>query len=192
MGSELGSTLAPEKAVSSGQSIAVPSRYIRLGPFQVDQHRQEVTKNGVPLKLKGKVYQALLAFIEKRGEVITREEIRARLWPDGTQVNYDGDVNVMVNRLRQALGDSYQPLYIETIPRKGYYLVLSAEFADSPLPPAATNDAGLSRRVNGAKPGAAPVKSRLWFTFGVVALIFTGMLLGGIVTKLWILHVGGN
>lgn len=191
MGSELGSTLAPEKAVSSGQSIAVPSRYIRLGPFQVDQHRQEVTKNGVPLKLKGKVYQALLAFIEKRGEVITREEIRARLWPDCTQVEYDENVNVTVNKLRQALGDSYQPRYIETIPRKGYYLVPSAEFADSP-PPAATNDGGLSRRVNGAKTGAAPLKSRLWITFGVVALILTGMLLGGIVTKLWILHVGGN
>ena len=189
MGSELSSTLEPETAAASGQPIPVTSRYIRLGPFQVDQHRQEVTKNGARLRLQGKVYQVLLALIEKQGEVVTREEIRARLWPADTHVNYDANVNTTVNKLRQALGDSSdQPLYIETIPRKGYCLVISAEFADSPLPPGDARHAGLSDRSSGTN-AAAPAKSEIWITFGVVALILTGMLLGAVVTKLWILHV---
>jgi hypothetical protein len=103
MGSELSSTLEPETAAASGRPLPPSSRYIRLGPFQVDQHRQEVTKNGVRLKLHGKVYQVLLALIEKQGEVVTREEIRVRLWPADTHVDYDPNVNTTVNKLRQAL-----------------------------------------------------------------------------------------
>jgi DNA-binding winged helix-turn-helix (wHTH) protein len=90
----------------------------------VDQRRQEVTKNGVRLKLQGKVYQVLLALIEKQGEVVTREEIRVRLWPADTHVDYDANVNTIVNKLRQALGDSLdQPLYIGALRRKGYCLI---------------------------------------------------------------------
>jgi DNA-binding winged helix-turn-helix (wHTH) protein len=190
MSSEISSTLEPEAAAASGPSIPVTSRYIRLGPFQVDRHRQEVTKNGVRLKLRGNVYQALLVLIEKQGDVVTREQLRARLWPADTLLNYDANVNTTVNKLRQALGDSPdQPLYIKTISRKGYCLVISAEFADSPLPPAVTNDGWLSGRVNGAKTLAAAMKSQLWITFGVVALILTSMLLGAVITKLWILHL---
>jgi DNA-binding winged helix-turn-helix (wHTH) protein len=189
MSSEISSTLEPE-AAASGPSIPVTSRYIRLGPFQVDRHRQEVTKNGVRLKLRGNVYQALLVLIEKQGDVVTREQLRARLWPADTLLNYDANVNTTVNKLRQALGDSPdQPLYIKTISRKGYCLVISAEFADSPLPPAVTNDGLLSGRVNGAKTLSAAMKSQLWITFGVVALILTSMLLGAVITKLWILHL---
>ena len=86
------------------------------------------------LKLQGKVYQVLLALIEKQGEVVTREELRVRLWPAETHVNYDANVNTTVNKLRQALGDSSdKPLYIETIPRKGYCLIVPSELADVPV-----------------------------------------------------------
>src|SRR4029077_10028827 len=101
MGSELSSTLEPDTAAAGGRPFS--SRYIRLGPFQVDQRRQEVTKNGVRLKLQGKVYQVLLALIETQGEVVTREEIRVRLWPMDTHVDYDSNVNTAVNKLRRAL-----------------------------------------------------------------------------------------
>src|SRR5437868_8898419 len=137
MGSaDFSSTLEPETAPRAGAGAAyqLASRYIRFGPFQVDQHRQEVTKSGSRLKLQGKVYQVLLALIEKQGEVVTREELRMRLWPADTHVNYDANVNTTVNKLRQALGDSSEkPLYIETIPRKGYCLILQPEFADVPM-----------------------------------------------------------
>jgi len=180
MGSEVSSTLEPETAAASGRPLPPSSRYIRLGPFQVDQHRQQVTKNGVRLKLQEKVYQVLLALVEKQGEVVTRKEICARLWPADTHIDYDSNVNTIVNKLRQALGDSSdQPLYIETIPRKGYCLMIATEFADLPVPRAEAQ--------NGA----------LWITFGVVGLILTGMLLGAVITKLWIMHfappvIGGN
>src|SRR5712671_5861189 len=134
MGPNLSSTLEPEMAAGPSRIPALSSRYIRFGPFQVDQHRQEVTRNGVRLKLQGKVYQVLLALIEKQGEVVTREELRLRLWPADTHVNYDANVNTTLNKLRQALGDSTdKPLDLETIPRKGYCLVLRPEFADVPV-----------------------------------------------------------
>src|ERR1700731_1165533 len=127
-------TLEPEMGAGPSRTLGFTSRYIRFGPFQVDQQRQEVSKNGVRLKLQGKVYQVLMALIEKQGEVVTREDLRMRLWPADTHVNYDANVNTTVNKLRQALGDSSdKPLYIETIPRKGYCLIVPAEFADLPV-----------------------------------------------------------
>src|SRR5271168_3896950 len=120
-------------------NFAPPSgpRFMRFGPFQVDQQRQEVTKNGSRLKLQGKVYQVLVALLDKPGEVVTREELRQRLWPADTHVNYDANVNTTVNKLRQALGDSTEkPLYIETIPRKGYCLVVASEASDVNAAPA--------------------------------------------------------
>src|ERR1700739_3373653 len=127
----LTSTLEPEMAAGPSRAPAFSSRYIRFGPFQVDQHRQEVSKDGARLKLQGKVYHVLVALIEKQGEVVTREELRARLWPADTHVNYDANVNTTVNKLRMALGDSSdRPLYVETIPRKGYSLLVQREISN--------------------------------------------------------------
>ncbi len=190
MGPNLSSTLEPEMAAGPSRTLGLTSRYIRFGPFQVDQQRQEVSKNGVRLKLQGKVYQVLLALIEKHGEVVTREELRVRLWPADTHVNYDANVNTTVNKLRQALGDSSdKPQYIETIPRKGYCLIVSSEFADVPAavtPVAATN--GLNGTAHSASGATKPPKSDVWITLGVIGLIIAGMLLGAGITKLWIYH----
>src|SRR5580658_9615194 len=126
---------ALDTGMDERSNFAPPSgpRFMRFGPFQVDQQRQEVTKNGSRLKLQGKVYQVLVALLDKPGEVVTREELRQRLWPADTHVNYDANVNTTVNKLRQALGDSTEkPLYIETIPRKGYCLVVPSEASDDP------------------------------------------------------------
>ena len=188
MGPNVTSTLEPEMAAGPGRIPGLASRYIRFGPFQVDQHRQEVSKNGARLKLQGKVYQVLLALIEKQGEVVTRDELRVRLWPADTHVNYDANVNTTVNKLRQALGDSSEkPLYIETIPRKGYCLVVQPEFADIPVTITAVPR---ENGVNG-KPPAENIgssKTDLWITLGIIGLILGGMLLGAAVTKLWIYH----
>src|SRR5579859_534005 len=186
----LSSTLEPEMAVGPGRILAFSARYIRFGPFQIDQQRQEVSKKGVRLKLQGKVYQVLLALIEKQGEVVTREELRARLWPADTHVNYDANVNTTVNKLRQALGDSSdKPQYIETIPRKGYCLMVSTEVADVPMvvtPAAITN--GNSGKGHSTSGGVEPSRSDVWITLGIIGLILAGMLLGAGITKLWIYH----
>src|SRR5215468_3879749 len=145
----------PDEPTISGQSLLSSGRYVHFGPFRIDQQRQEVTRNGARLKLQGKVYQTLLTLLEKPGEVVTREELRMRLWPADTHVNYDANVNTTVNKLRMALGDSSdKPLYVETIPRKGYCILVQPEVSNKAgiLQPA-QNEAS-----EAAKDGAASVK----------------------------------
>jgi DNA-binding winged helix-turn-helix (wHTH) protein len=96
-------------------------RYLCFGRFQVDLQRKELFKEGSRVHIPSKVFQALLALVERPGEIVTREALRARLWPGGTFVNYDANVNTTVNKLRLALGDSPEnPTYVETISRQGY------------------------------------------------------------------------
>jgi DNA-binding winged helix-turn-helix (wHTH) protein len=185
-----------DTGIEERSNFASPSspRFVRFGPFQVDQQRQEVTKNGTRLKLQGKVYQILVALMEKPGEVVTREELRQRLWPADTHVNYDANVNTTVNKLRQVLGDSTdKPLYIETIPRKGYCLVMPSEASDVPCGPLIPNAIAENASVLAAPALAyepVPARSGFWIPIGVVGLILAGMLLGaGItITTLYISH----
>ena len=188
------STLESSMEDPSISSAQASRRFIRFGPFQVDQQRQEVVKDGSRLKLQGKVYQVLVALLEKPGEVVTREELRQRLWPADTHVNYDANVNTTVNKLRQVLGDSTdKPLYIETIPRKGYCLMVQPEATDVPLAlpvhaPAAEPESAVAEV---PVPDRVPSnRSGFWVPIGVVGLIIAGMLLGaGItITTLMISH----
>jgi DNA-binding winged helix-turn-helix (wHTH) protein len=122
-------TSSPSGARSQGPGeVRAQGRYLCFGRFQVDLLREELFKDGARIHVPWKVYQVLLALLERPGEIITRDELRARLWPDGTFVNYDANVNTSVNKLRLALGDSPdQPIYVETVPRQGYCFVRSVE-----------------------------------------------------------------
>jgi DNA-binding winged helix-turn-helix (wHTH) protein len=189
MTTNLDSIIEPDAAAGAGRMLQPPSRYIRFGPFQIDQQRREVTKSGSRLKLQGKVYEVLIALIEKQGDVVTREELRVRLWPAESQVNYDANVNTTVNKLRQALGDSSdKPIYVETVPRKGYCLIVQPEFADAPLPSALVPAIGHDGHARAAEKSSPAIRSDLWITLGVIALIVAGMLLGVGITRLWIAH----
>ena len=116
------------------RASASEGRYVCFGPFQVDLQREELFKAGARIHVPAKVYQVLLALIEKPGEIVTREELRARLWPGGTFVNFDANVNTTVNKLRLTLGDSPdKPSYVETIPRQGYCFVGGAERTHEPM-----------------------------------------------------------
>jgi DNA-binding winged helix-turn-helix (wHTH) protein len=115
-------TLTARRQESKG--AVSEGRYVCFGPFQVDFQREELFKDGTRIHVPAKVYQVLLALIEKPGEIVTREDLRARLWPGGTFVNFDANVNTTVNKLRLILGDSPEkPSYVETIPRQGYCFV---------------------------------------------------------------------
>jgi len=167
------------------------ARYVRFGPFCIDQQRQQVSRHGTRLRLQGKVFQVLMVLVHKQGEVVSREELKQALWPADTHVNYDANVNTTVNKLRQALGDSSEkPLFIETVPRKGYCLIVQPEFADAPLPTARAPISGLSGQAHGATREPPSARSDLWITLGVIALIIAGMLLGAGITRLWIAHFG--
>src|SRR6266403_2089909 len=103
-------------------------RFLSFGSFTVDLKREELFKDGTRIKLPGKVYQTLIALLERPGEVVSREDLRGKLWPEGTHVNYDANVNTTVNKLRLALGDSPEkPMYVETIPRQGYCFLRTVE-----------------------------------------------------------------
>src|SRR5882762_6016546 len=125
----------PSSQFTASAESALPARYVRFGSFHLDLRKEELLKDGTRVKLQGKVYQALLALLEKPGEVVTREALRMRLWPSDTHVNYDANVNTTVNKLRQVLGDSPdQPVFVDTIPRKGYSFVAKIEYLDQPAP----------------------------------------------------------
>ena len=183
----------PDEPMISGPSLLSLGRYIHFGPFRIDQQRQELTRHGATLKLQGKVYQALLTLLEKPGQVVTREELRMRLWPSGARVNYDANVNTTVNKLRMALGDSSdKPVYVETIPRKGYCIRVQPEVSSKARDLAAQNEPS-----EGATEGAAPLrgiltlsKPDIWVVLSAIGLILTGMLIGAGIMGLWMNHAG--
>jgi Tol biopolymer transport system component/DNA-binding winged helix-turn-helix (wHTH) protein len=104
----------------------------RFGVFEYDPQARELTKHGVRLKLQEQPVQILAALLEQAGQIVPREELQRRLWPDGTFVDYEQSLNKAVNKLREALGDSTaNPIYIETLARRGYRFVAPVE-VDSP------------------------------------------------------------
>src|SRR5712692_4829066 len=127
---------SPQEHEGSNNAAFPPARYVCFGAFHLDLKKEDLFKDGARVKLQGKVYQALLALLQKPGEIVTREELRMQLWPSDTHVNYDANVNTTVNKLRQVLGDSpEQPAFVDTIPRKGYIFVAKVEYADQPVIP---------------------------------------------------------
>jgi eukaryotic-like serine/threonine-protein kinase len=96
----------------------------RFGVFELDLRAAELRKRGVRIKLQGQPFQILSLLLEHPGEVVTREELRQKLWPAHTFVDFDRSLNKAVTKLRSALGDSAEsPRYVETIPRQGYRLL---------------------------------------------------------------------
>ena len=96
---------------------------IRFGVFEVDLRTGALRKNGNKLKLGGQPFQVLAILLERPGEVITREELQKRLWPD-TFVDFEHNLNTAINKIREVLGDSAEtPRFVETVPRKGYRFV---------------------------------------------------------------------
>src|SRR5580658_5301365 len=113
---------------------------IRFGAFEADLTSGEIRKSGSRIKLQDQPFKVLQILLEHPGELVTREELRSRIWPEESFGNFDHAVNVAVGKLRAALGDSAEsPSFIETVPRRGYRFVatLDESPADThpPLPP---------------------------------------------------------
>jgi DNA-binding winged helix-turn-helix (wHTH) protein len=100
----------------------------RFGPFEVDPVTGDLRKHGVRLKLQKQPFQILTSLVARPNEVVTREELRDRLWSDHTFVDFDHGLNTAVNKLRQALADSPErPRFIETVPSRGYRFIAALE-----------------------------------------------------------------
>jgi DNA-binding winged helix-turn-helix (wHTH) protein len=104
------------------------TRVISFADFQVDLRAGELRHNGAKIKLQNQPLQILTMLLEHPGEIVTRDEMRARLWPAETFVDFDHGLNSAVRRLRDALGDSAdRPVYIETVGRRGYRFAFPVE-----------------------------------------------------------------
>ena len=105
-------------------------RILHFGVFDLDLSAHELRKRGNRVKLQEQPFQVLVLLLERKGEVVTREELRAKLWPGDTFVDFDHGLGSAINKLREALGESAQnPHFIETLPRRGYRFIAPVEDA---------------------------------------------------------------
>jgi Tol biopolymer transport system component/DNA-binding winged helix-turn-helix (wHTH) protein len=103
---------------------------VRFGVFEVDLRAEELRKNGSKIRLRGQPFQVLAMLLERPGEIVTREELQQKLWPEGTFVDFDHSLNTAINKIREVLGDSAEnPRFVETLPRRGYRFVAAVESA---------------------------------------------------------------
>jgi TolB-like protein/DNA-binding winged helix-turn-helix (wHTH) protein/Tfp pilus assembly protein PilF len=164
--------------------VLQPAKTIRCGAFEFDLKAFELRKNGLRLKLSEQPFQILAILLEKPGEIITRDELRERLWPGDTFVDFDHGLNNAVMRLREALGDSSDhPRFIETLPRRGYRFIAAIEVirpATSPQTHATTN-----AEVTHMAETAAPVQAehvqpktigQRWLTLQRIALLVASLI----------------
>jgi len=131
------------------------SRIIRFSTFEINLHTGELRQRGQKVKLQEQPLQLLAALLERPGELVTREELRGKLWPADTFVDFDHGLNAAIKRLRDALGESAErPVFVETVARRGYRFIGNVE------KPAATLSAlsDLKRLEQDTEPGRIPTK----------------------------------
>src|SRR5215467_15826365 len=101
----------------------------RFGLYEFDATKLELRREGVLVRLQAQPAQVLACLLERAGEVVTREELRKRVWADGTFVDFDAGLNFCISQLRSALQDEVaQPVYIRTIQKSGYQFIAPAEY----------------------------------------------------------------
>ncbi len=111
-------------------------RKIRFGVFEADLRTGELRKEGLKAKLQGQPFQVLAALLERAGDLVTRDELRQRLWGDHVHVDFEHSLNKAVTKLRTVLGDTVEsPRYVETLERRGYRFVAPVEVVDEPASP---------------------------------------------------------
>jgi DNA-binding winged helix-turn-helix (wHTH) protein len=111
----------------------LPASPIRIGPFELDLRSRELRKGSTRVQLQGQPFEILCALLERPGDVVTRDELRDRLWPDGTFVDFEHSLNAAIKRLRTALGDqASRPTFVETVPRCGYRYIAEGRATPSP------------------------------------------------------------
>ncbi len=105
-----------------------PTRIVRFGVFEVDLRTAELRKQGVRVRLSGQSFQVLEALLLRPGELVTREDLKQKLWPSDSFGDFEHGLNAAVNRVRDALGDSSDnPRFVETLPRRGYRFIAHVE-----------------------------------------------------------------
>src|SRR5438876_8346855 len=147
-GSDLGRGIPPGPSMAS---LAEGNRVMRFGAFELDVQSGELRKHGLRTRLTPQSFQVLLLLLERRGEVVTREALRRKLWPADTFVDFDMGLSSAVKKLREALGDSAEnPRFVETLPRRGYRFIAGVD--PGPVPPPGPAPAPASETAPAAPP----------------------------------------
>ena len=123
---------------------------VAFGIYEANLRTGELRRSGLKVKLQEKPFQILSILLEKRGDLVTRDELRERLWPSDTFVDFDHGLNTAVNKLREVLGDSASnPRFIETLPRRGYRFIGEVRQDNSTAPLAEQRVGELEQATNG-------------------------------------------
>jgi len=140
---------------------------VRFGVFEVDLRAGEVRREGSKVKLQDQPFQVLVMLLEKPGQVVTREELRDRIWPAGIFVDFDKSLSKAINKIREALGDSTEnSRFIETLPRRGYRFLVPVE-------------SGQAARPTALPPLSASPRRRLpWVFWGIAATLALAIIVG--------------
>jgi len=149
----------------SGDEQRDGRRIVRFGVFEADLAAGELHREGALVKLQDQPFRLLALLLERPGTVVTREELRAALWPDGSFVDFEYGVNTAIKKLRYALGDSADnPRFVQTLPRKGYRFIAPVN-PEGPLQPTADTPSA----------AASPKRHGTWmFAAALAALLASG------------------
>jgi TolB-like protein/DNA-binding winged helix-turn-helix (wHTH) protein/Tfp pilus assembly protein PilF len=173
-----------------------PAPVVRFGTYEVSLQSGEVRKAGIRIRVQQQPMKLLELLLERPGEVVTREELRSRVWPSESFGDFDQAVNIAIAKLRSALGDSAEnPRYIETLPKRGYRFIAEVSVVEAdartkrPEPTAGELPVAEPRRqLPGAGLAVAPTR-RLWSTRRVIAALAFVVVLG--ILAVWLIRSRG-
>jgi TolB-like protein/DNA-binding winged helix-turn-helix (wHTH) protein/Tfp pilus assembly protein PilF len=161
--------------------MGIEGSRVRFGVFEVDRQARELRKSGIRIKLEGQPFEVLAALLDKPGQVVTRGELQARVWPEGTFVDFDKSLTKAINRIRVALGDSAEtPRFIETLSRRGYRFIAPVEPIQPQREAAAGPVAALpeeKRPLAGVSPSRVPLRVATVIAITRVLLTAAGVVL---------------
>ncbi len=154
----------------------------RFGPFELDPAEGSLARNGTGIKLQDLPYRLLVMLVERPGEIVTREEVRERLWPENTFVEFDNSLGVAIRKVRDALNDDAEaPRYVETVPRRGYRFLAPVRFLEpvrSPdLPPPTvlvTKETSASNPIGTIEAAPSQRKRNYWLMAALGVLVVGG------------------
>src|SRR5580698_5205938 len=155
-----------------------PNSVVRFGTYEVSLQSGEVRKAGLRIRVQQQPLKLLEILLEHPGEVVTREELRSRVWPNESFGDFDQALNIAIGKLRSALGDSAEnPRFIETLPKRGYRFIAEVSVLDADIPPKRPEsvtghlpapESGHTLQVAGL---AVAPKHRPWVTRGVIGAL---------------------
>jgi TolB-like protein/DNA-binding winged helix-turn-helix (wHTH) protein/Flp pilus assembly protein TadD len=170
---------------------------VRFGTYEVALHSGELRKAGVKIRVQQQPMKLLETLLERPGEVVTREELRGRIWANESFGDFDQAVNIAIAKLRGALGDSAEnPQYIETLPKRGYRFIAEVTVVDTDVPTKSQESTAGDRR--GTEPGhqlqdaelTVTSKLRLWPTRRVIVVLT--LVLSLLILAVWLFHSRGH